>query len=129
MAQPTSVLAAPQPYCAPPLVKTEKERMLHGELFKLFNKQLMDERTKCTGVVFSFNSTGSPSVQIGRGDRERNFKRIVAAGWMQPRHIDNRPGVYYGGYCGSNISVATPFYCDYGYNISLGDNVVIGPHA
>jgi acetyltransferase-like isoleucine patch superfamily enzyme len=48
---------------------------------------------------------------------------------MQLRHIDNRPSVYYSGYCGSNISVATPFYCDYGYNISLGNNVVIRLHA
>jgi acetyltransferase-like isoleucine patch superfamily enzyme len=103
--------------------------MLHGEPFKPFDEQLMDERTKCTGVVLSFNSTGNPSVQIGKGDRERNFKRIVAAGWMQPHHVDNRPGVPHGGHCGSNISVATPFHCDYGYNISLGDNVVIGAHS
>ena len=25
------------------------------------------------------------------------------------------------------VHVATPFYCDYGYNISIDDNVIIGP--
>jgi acetyltransferase-like isoleucine patch superfamily enzyme len=130
MSQPTSAPAAPpQPHYPPPPRKTEKEKMLHGEPFMPFDEQLMEERAHCTGAVYSFNCTGNPSVQIGRGDRERNFKRIVAAGWIHPRHMDRRLGVPNGGHCGGSVTVATPFHCDYGYNISLGDNVVIGPHC
>ncbi|CAI6336977.1 unnamed protein product [Periconia digitata] len=32
-----------------------------------------------------------------------------------------------GGYVGSGVYVATPFYCEYAYNLSVGDNTVIGP--
>jgi acetyltransferase-like isoleucine patch superfamily enzyme len=103
--------------------------MLHGEPFLQYDEQLMDERAQCTGAVYSFNSTASPSVVIARGDRERNFKRIVAAGWIHPRHMDRRPGVHAGGHLGGNVNVTTPFHCDYGYNISIGDNVNIGPHC
>jgi acetyltransferase-like isoleucine patch superfamily enzyme len=103
--------------------------MLHGEPFLQNDEQLMDERAQCTGAVYSFNSTASPSVVIARGDRERNFKRIVAAGWIHPRHMDRRPGVHVGGHLGGNVNVTTPFHCDYGYNISIGDNVNIGPHC
>jgi acetyltransferase-like isoleucine patch superfamily enzyme len=130
--QPTSTPAAPpQPHYPPQPrpVKTEKEKMLHGETFMPFDEQLMDERVQCAGAVYGFNSIANASVVIARGDRERNFKRIVAAGWIQPRHMDRRPGVPTGGHCGGNVNVTTPFHCDYGYNISLGDNVVIGPHC
>jgi acetyltransferase-like isoleucine patch superfamily enzyme len=123
--------APPQPLYTPQprAHKTEKEKMLNGEPFLQFDEQLMDERAQCTGAVYSFNSTANPSVVIARGDRERNFKRIVAAGWIHPRHMDRRPGVHVGGHLGGNVNVTTPFHCDYGYNISIGDNVNIGPHC
>jgi acetyltransferase-like isoleucine patch superfamily enzyme len=123
--------APPQPHYTPQprAHKTEKEKMLHGEPFLQYDEQLTDERAQCTGAVYSFNSTASPSVVIARGDRERNFKRIVAAGWIHPRHMDRRPGVHVGGHLGGNVNVTTPFHCDYGYNISIGDNVNIGPHC
>jgi acetyltransferase-like isoleucine patch superfamily enzyme len=103
--------------------------MLSGEPFLPFDEQLMEERAQCTGAVYGFNSTANASVVIARGDRERNFKRIIAAGWIHPRHMDRRPGVHVGGHLGGNVNVTTPFHCDYGYNISIGDNVNIGPHC
>jgi acetyltransferase-like isoleucine patch superfamily enzyme len=132
MAPPVSAPPAPQPahYTPQPRAhKTEKEKMLHGEPFLPNDEQLMEERSHCTGAVYSFNSTASPSVVISRGERERNFKRIVAAGWIHPRHMDRRPGAPTGGHLGGNVNVATPFHCDYGYNISIGDNVTIGANC
>jgi acetyltransferase-like isoleucine patch superfamily enzyme len=109
--------------------KTEKEKMLHGEPFLPYDEFLMDERAQCLGAVYSFNSTASPSVVIARGERERNFKRIVAAGWIHPRNMDRRPGAPVGGHLGGNVNVTTPFHCDYGYNISIAENVSIGPNC
>ncbi|KAH7094320.1 maltose O-acetyltransferas-like protein [Paraphoma chrysanthemicola] len=127
----TTAPPAPQSHYAPQSRphKTEKEKMLSGEPFLPFDEQLMDERAQCTGAVYGFNSTANASVVIARGDRERNFKRIIAAGWIHPRHMDRRPGVHVGGHLGGNVNVTTPFHCDYGYNISIGDNVNIGPHC
>jgi acetyltransferase-like isoleucine patch superfamily enzyme len=100
--------------------------MLLGEPFLPFDEQLSDERMQCTGAVWNFNSIANPSVMIARGDRERHFKRIVAAGWIPPRNMGPRQGPHVGAHMGGNVNVSTPFHCDYGYNISLGDNVVIG---
>jgi acetyltransferase-like isoleucine patch superfamily enzyme len=103
--------------------------MLHGEPFLQGDEQLSSERAHCKGAVYGFNSTANPSVVIAQRERERLFKRIVAAAWVHPRHMDQRPGVHVGGYLGGNVNVTIPFHCDYGYNISIGDNVNIGPHC
>lgn len=104
--------------------------MLSGEPFLPYDEELMNERAQCTGVVFGFNNTASPSVVIARGERERNFKRIIAASWIPPppRHLGRSP-VHASGHFGGNVNVATPFHCDYGYNISIADNVSIGSHC
>jgi acetyltransferase-like isoleucine patch superfamily enzyme len=103
--------------------------MLRGEPFLQYDGQLMDERAQCTGAVYGFNSTANPSVVIARGDRERNFKRIVAAGWLHPPHRNGHPEVHVTGHLGESVNVTTPFHCDYGYNLSIGDYVNIGPHC
>jgi len=103
--------------------------MLNGEPFLPNDEQLMRERSQCTNAVYAYNSTANPSVVISRGERERNFKLIVAAQWIPPRHMDHRPGAPNGAHLGGNVNVATPFHCDYGYNISIGDNVTIGAHC
>ncbi|KAH3904965.1 hypothetical protein HBI56_218490 [Parastagonospora nodorum] len=132
MAPPTSAPPAPQPAHYTPQSrahKTEKEKMLNGEPFLPNDEQLMRERSQCTNAVFAYNSTANPSVVISRGERERNFKLIVAAQWIPPRHMDHRPGAPNGAHLGGNVNVGTPFHCDYGYNISIGDNVTIGAHC
>jgi acetyltransferase-like isoleucine patch superfamily enzyme len=104
--------------------------MLNGDPFLQYDEQLMDERAHCTGAVWNFNGTASPSVFIAGGELERHFKRIVAAAWIRPHDMDPRPGApKTGGHLGGNVKVNTPFHCDYGYNISIGDNVIIGPHC
>lgn len=132
MVAPTSAPPAPpqpQPHYAPQprALKTEKEKMLSGEPFLVNDEELMNERAQCRGVVFGFNNTASPSVVIARGERERNFKRIIAASWIPPppRHL-GRPSAHASGHLGGNVNVDTPFHCHYGYNISIGENVNIG---
>jgi acetyltransferase-like isoleucine patch superfamily enzyme len=132
MVPPTSAPPAqPQSHYAqqPRAHKTEKEKMLHGEPFLPYDEQLMDERAQCMGAVYSFNSTANPSVHIAGGERERNFKRIVAARWIHPHTMDRRPGVPIGGHLGGNVNVTTPFHCDYGYNLAIAENVSIGPQC
>ena len=45
--------------------------MLYGEAYMPSDEQLVEERAHCRDAVYSFNYTDIPSVQIGRGDRER----------------------------------------------------------
>jgi acetyltransferase-like isoleucine patch superfamily enzyme len=74
--------------------------MLSGKRFLPNTEQLLDERKPSLGASFHFNNA---IVQIDSGERE-------VAG-----HLDG------------GINVSAPFYCDYGYKISIGDNVTIGP--
>ncbi|KAF2025104.1 trimeric LpxA-like protein [Setomelanomma holmii] len=126
----TSAPPVPQPHYAPQSRphKTEKEKMLAGEPFLPYDRQLMEERAQCSGVVYSFNSTANSNVHINQGELERHFKRIITAIWVPPPQ-DRRQAVHVGGHLGGNVNITTPFHCDYGYNISIGENVNIGPHC
>ncbi|KAF3026904.1 Maltose acetyltransferase [Didymella heteroderae] len=105
--------------------KSEKDKMLAGEPFLPYTDQLVDERTLCSGAVYHFNSLSNAAVQIAASERERQFKYIIAAGWIYSRPGEHRVT----GHLGGGINVAIPFHCDYGYHISIGDNVVIGPNS
>ena len=54
--------------------------------------------------------------------RERYFRAAIEAAWTQPRCGDRLVG----GRLGSNAHVATPFHCDYGYNVYISDCCVVG---
>jgi maltose O-acetyltransferase len=81
-------------------MKTEKEKMLAGELYDALDKQLSDERLKARLLIKELNDTREDQAE----ERNRILKELIpAAGadlWLQP-----------------------PFYCDYGSNIKIGDRV------
>lgn len=99
--------------------------MLAGLPFLPFDRTLVDEREKCAAAVFMFNSTTNGANSITETQRGLHFKTIVAARWIPP-HSTERPVV---GHYGGNVHVAAPFHCDYGYNLSIADNVVIGSNC
>ena len=53
---------------------------------------------------------------------ERYFRVVIEAAWTQTRYGDSPVG----GRLSSSTHVATPFHCDYSYNISVGDNALVG---
>src|SRR5687767_12788897 len=81
-------------------MKTEKEKMLAGELYDPLDPQLTAERRRARLLVESLNATCDDQSE----ERARLLKELIPnAGrelWLQP-----------------------PFYCDYGSNITLGDKV------
>ncbi|KAF2826074.1 trimeric LpxA-like protein [Ophiobolus disseminans] len=86
--------------------------MLDREPFLPYNFQLVDY----------FNNTGNASsriVEITQGC----FKKIVEARWIQSQYEESPVSSYV------SVLVATPFHCDYSYNISIDDNVIIGPNC
>jgi acetyltransferase-like isoleucine patch superfamily enzyme len=95
--------------------------MLDGEPFVSYHVQLVDERTKCAGAVYRFN-TGNAAARVAQSIHELCLKEIVEARWAQPCH-----GASLVGCLGGGVHIATPFHCDYSYNVSIGDNVIIGP--
>jgi acetyltransferase-like isoleucine patch superfamily enzyme len=116
--------APPPPHYAPlppppQSQRSEKEKMLAGDWFGVFDQGLMTERDKCKGAVYRFNSTANEHVGVSLGSRDLLFRAILSA--RGARHERSVCGHY-----GENVYVDTPFTCDYGYNLSIADNVEIG---
>lgn len=103
-------------------LKTEKQKMLDGEPFMPYSFQLVEDRRQCAAVLHRLNNTVGVVPEAAQRMRERYFRAVVEAAWTQPRYRDNLVSSR----LGSSIHIATPFHCDYGYNISVGDNVIIG---
>jgi len=79
---------------------TEKEKMLSGQLYNANDKILIEERHRARLLFQKINTMSEDDKE----ERNKLFKELFGkAGkhfWMEP-----------------------PFYCDYGYNIKLGNKV------
>lgn len=110
--------------------RTQKEEMFSGRQFYPFDKELCLERERCATACWRFNSLTTPPCHgVSPEERSRLFLEI-----LQPRdpvrlsHSEASP-VNNLGRVGRNVTVETPFTCDYGYNITIGNNVSIGRHC
>lgn len=78
---------------------TAKEKMLNGEYYISWDEELTKERETAKDMLFEFNNV-KPSLREER-------KKIICELF---------------GRTGKNCWIESPFNCDYGYNISVGDN-------
>jgi maltose O-acetyltransferase len=81
-------------------VKTEKQKMLAGELYNALDSQLTMERRQARDLIRELNASKDD-------DQERRAFII--------HHLFASAG--------KSVWIEPPFYCDYGSNITLGDNV------
>ena len=79
---------------------TEKEKMLAGELYNSLDPQLVNERRQARELTRAFNATTADE-----GSKRKHLLIELL------------------GSAGSAIGIEPPFFCDYGYNIHLGDYV------
>lgn len=80
---------------------TEKDKMLAGKLYDAnYNEELLNERTAAKELCHDFNR-------------------------LRPGQTDERLAVLRRllGRIGANCIIEPAFYCDYGYNIEIGDNL------
>ena len=81
-------------------MKTEKEKMIAGEMYDPLDKQLADDRIHTRLLIKALNDSREDDVE----ERGRILRELIpnAASdlWLQP-----------------------PFYCDYGYNMIVGERV------
>lgn len=79
---------------------TEQEKMKQGILYDANNdKELISERTRCKDLCFSYNQL-KPSQT---SEQEQIIRRLL-------------------GKVGKQFCITAPFWCDYGYNIEIGEN-------
>lgn len=80
--------------------KTEKEKMLSGELYNASDKTLSEERHRARVLFKKINSTPEENKDERNALFQELFGKKIKNLWIEP-----------------------PFYCDYGYNIKLGKNI------
>lgn len=79
---------------------TEKEKMLNGMIYDAnYNPELIEERIKCKDMCRDYNNLRPSAIEA----RETLLRELLG-------------GVK------EHFLVEQPFYCDYGYNIHLGEN-------
>lgn len=79
--------------------KSEKEKMIAGELYYAYDSQLVAERKKARALTRQFNATTEEETE----KRKSIIKQLF-------------------GSTGEKFEIEPPFRCDYGYNISIGEN-------
>lgn len=80
-------------------MKTEKEKMLNGEVFNVYDPELVAERQHARSLVEQFNALGETDPQASEQLIRQLFGRV-----------------------GTGCEVHAQFRCDYGYNIYVGDD-------
>ena len=96
-------IAAPFPLLIPSYLrcmKSEKQKMLDGELYNALDKELSDDRLKTRLLIKQLNDSAEDQSEIRNNVLRLLIPKAGPGLWLQP-----------------------PFYCDYGYNIVTGENV------
>jgi maltose O-acetyltransferase len=81
-------------------MKTEKQKMLAGEMYDAADPQLTAERRRARDLCKSLNESHDSEQELRERIIRKLFGRAGEAVWIEP-----------------------PFYCDYGSNIILGSKV------
>ncbi len=81
-------------------MRTEKEKMLAGELYDPLDAELVQARRRARDLCQTLNASGEKDQDVRRQILKELFAKGGDTVWMQP-----------------------PFFCDYGSNISLGERV------
>ncbi len=80
-------------------MNSEKSRMLAGELYDAGDAELVTDRRRAHMLCHELNRLGPDATD----ERQRLLDALVGKA--------------------ASLSITVPFFCDYGYNIELGENV------
>ncbi len=80
-------------------MESEKQKMLSGKPYKAFDDELFSERQLAKNMAYQINNTHPSKIN----ERNELLKKLL-------------------GNTGNNFHIELPFLCDYGYNISIGEN-------
>src|SRR5262245_14525541 len=81
-------------------MRTEREKMLAGELYDPQDAELLTARARARDLLWTLNATRESDAVARQRVLEELFGSLGACVWLQP-----------------------PFFCDYGSNIHLGEKV------
>ncbi|KAL9585633.1 MAG: hypothetical protein Q9212_001416 [Teloschistes hypoglaucus] len=109
---------------------TERDKMLKGNYYSPFSPALTQDRENCMAAVWRFNNATNPSHGASPDERQRRFREIMAcrpsSEPVVQGSVNPQSTIIPQGRVGENVAVEAPFHCDYGYNINIGNDVLIG---
>ncbi|MBN9684552.1 MULTISPECIES: sugar O-acetyltransferase [unclassified Corallococcus] len=82
------------------MARTEKEKMLAGELYSAVDPRLVAERARARKLLRSYNQSTEEELPLRESLLTELLGRVGAGTWIEP-----------------------PFFCDYGEHIRLGERV------
>ena len=82
------------------MTRTQKQKMLGGELYTAVDAEIQADQAAARGWMEHYNG----AVGLTQAQRHRLLTQRLRA-------------------VGKNVAIRPPFFCDYGYNISVGDGV------
>ncbi|MBT0810452.1 sugar O-acetyltransferase [Litoribacter ruber] len=85
---------------------TEKEKMLNGEFYDSRDPELIRIYHKARKLLLEYNNLNSENIK----EREKILKLLFD-------------------FVGKGIWIEAPFYCDYGENISIGENTFVNTNC
>ena len=105
--------------------ETEKGKMERGEPYWPLDGHLLEERKRCKAALWRFNSACNPLSGLSTNEQNRLLREIIAppdsitdpSPDLTPRHP--------AGSVGQGVVIEAPFTCNYGYNINIGEDVMI----
>lgn len=107
-------------------MRTQKDRMLNGELYRADDQQLIEEATRGRDLIRQFNQTSEYQREERVASLPKIFKQIGENGYvMPPLYVDY----------GTNTTIGDNFYANYDLTlldvapITIGDNVMFGPRV
>ncbi|KAJ5112094.1 hypothetical protein N7532_000139 [Penicillium argentinense] len=106
--------------------ETEKEKMIRGELYRPFDVQLVEERDRCKRALWRFNNACNPVNGLSSKEQNRLLKEVLVP--PSDTVVTTPPGVPVPrstGSIGQGAVVESPFTCNYGYNIHIGEDVMV----
>lgn len=85
---------------------TEKEKMLAGEIYDAnYNEELAKERLQAKNLCYEYNHLKPSDVENRKEIMKKLFGKTKESFWIEP-----------------------DFWCDYGYNIEIGENFYANHH-
>lgn len=105
-----------------PVGKTEKAKMLGGESYRPFDPELVLDRERCAMALRRYNKAKDLASGISADEITRLLKQIVMG------RTDFRPDGPLRS-LGPGVVVEAPFRCNYGFNIHLGEDVMVSQNC
>ncbi|OJD34988.1 bacterial transferase hexapeptide [Diplodia corticola] len=108
---------------------SEKEKMLSGGIYTPFAPSLLKERQKCKAALWRFNNAVATGASLDESMRLfRDVLRLPSHDGPKSEdkmQSDDTPQSDHVGFLGEGCWIETPFRCDFGYNVRIGDQVAI----